>query len=297
MNPSDFRGTTVALVTPFDDDGELDMEALGKHVERQIDGGVDVLLPCGTTGESVTLSPGEQRTVIAEVVTVADGRVPVMAGAGTNATAGACALAKAAREVGADAVLSVAPYYNKPTQEGLYCHFEAVTLAAEIPLFVYNVPGRTSVNVQPETLLRLAVMEDIWGVKEASGKLGQMATILQGRPADFLVLSGDDEFALPLMALGGDGVVSVVANEAPELVSEMVDAGLAGAFAQARELHFRLLSLMRANFVQTNPIPVKTALEIMGEIGTAHFRLPLAPPAPETRRVLKEALESAGLLR
>jgi len=291
----DFRGVTVAMVTPLGEDGSVDEGALRKHVDDLVESGVRVLLPCGTTGESATLRPEEQRRVIAVTVEAAEGRVAVMAGAGTNATADACDLARAAAAEGADAVLTVAPYYNKPTQEGLVQHFRAVRDAAGIPLFVYNVPGRTSVNIRAETTLRLAEADGVWGVKEASGDVAQIADILRGRPEGFLVLSGDDELTLPLLALGGDGVVSVVANEAPGLMSRLVAAGLEGDFETARRIHFRLLGLMRANFVETNPIPVKAAMERLGKF-PAHYRLPLTPLGDAGGQVLDRALRTAGLL-
>lgn len=290
-----FRGTGVALVTAFKEDGSLDLDAYARHADHVIDSGVEVLVPCGTTGESVTMSPAEQLEVIRTAVQVSAGRAAVMAGAGTNDTRDAMALAVAARDAGADAILSVSPYYNKPPQQGLYRHFRAVAEAAEIPLFLYNVPGRTSVNILPETTLRLAEISNVAGIKEASGSLEQIATILARRPEDFLVLSGDDELTLPVLALGGDGLVSVMANVAPRETSDMVRLGIDHDFQRARELHFRLLPLMRANFAETNPVPVKKAVEMLGG-PKARYRLPLVPPSPETEALLREALEHAGLI-
>jgi 4-hydroxy-tetrahydrodipicolinate synthase len=290
-----FRGTTVALVTPFRENGAVDLDAFAAHVDRMVTGGVDTISPCGTTGESVTLTFSEQAAVIQAAVRAAGGRASVMAGAGTNDTKDAVALAKAAVKAGADAILSVAPYYNKPPQEGLYRHFRAVAEAAEIPLFLYNVPGRTSCNLLPETAFRLAEIPNIVGIKEASGSIEQVSTLLAGRPEGFLVLSGDDELTLPMLALGADGLVSVAANEAPGPISRMVSAGLSGDFVTARALHFQLLDLMRANFAETNPIPVKTAVEILGG-APARFRSPLVPMGDATRARLVRALESAGLL-
>ncbi len=295
MELSRFRGTGVALVTPFDSDGAIDQASLARHVESQIEGGVEFLVPCGTTGESATMAAEEQLAVIATVVEVAEGRVGVMAGAGGNNTADVVIRAKAAVEAGADAILSVSPYYNKPTQSGLYAHYEAIAAAVESPVFVYNVPGRTASNVAPETLLRLAEIDNIAGVKEASGDLGQVASIIAGRPNDFLVISGDDELTVPMLSLGGDGVISVVANEAPRIMSDLVRAGLNGDFKAARQLHYRLLPLIRANFIETNPIPVKTALEMMDRM-PAHFRLPLVPLLEANRAALRDALQAAELL-
>jgi 4-hydroxy-tetrahydrodipicolinate synthase len=290
-----FRGVGVALVTPMKKDGAVDLEAFARHVDGMVEGGVDYLVPCGTTGESATLTSREQEHVIAAAVEAADGRVPVVAGAGANATAEAVARSVAARKAGADAVLSVAPYYNKPPQEGLYRHFKAVAEAAEIPVVLYNVPGRTSSNILPDTVLRLAEIPNVVGIKEASGSLPQVTDILAHRPEGFLVLSGDDEITLPLLALGADGLISVVANEAPAATTALVHAGLDGEMAGARRIHMRLLDLMRCNFMETNPIPVKTAVELLGG-PEAHFRLPLVPMTPEGRKKLERALASAGLL-
>jgi 4-hydroxy-tetrahydrodipicolinate synthase len=296
MDLSRFRGTGVALVTPFAEDGSVDFELLRQHVEAQIDGGVEFLVPCGTTGEGATLEPEEQKRVIAATVEVAAGRVAVMAGAGTNDTRAVLGLARGAEEAGADAILTVSPYYNKPTPAGLVAHYGALAEAVDLPIFVYNVPGRTASNITAETLMRLAEIQNVAGVKEASGDIEQVMTIVENRPAGFLVLSGDDALTLPLIAVGGDGLISVAANEAPKLMSDMVRAALGGDAARAQELHYRLLPLMQANFVETNPIPVKTALEMMGRM-PARFRLPLVPLAQENAATLRNALEKAGLLR
>ncbi|MEQ9399910.1 MAG: 4-hydroxy-tetrahydrodipicolinate synthase [Longimicrobiales bacterium] len=293
--PARFRGVGVALITPFKADGSLDLERYEAHVERMIQGGVHVLVPCGTTGESATLSGAEQAEVIRAAVSAAAGRVPVMAGAGANSTAEAVQRAEAARKAGADAVMSVGPYYNKPPQEGLFRHFEAVARAAELPLFVYNVPGRTASNILPETILRLAAIDNVWGVKEASGDLAQIATILKRRPEGFLVHAGDDEFTLPVAALGGDGVVSVAGNEDPAGMARLAEACLRGDAEAARAEHFRLLELMRVNFVETNPVPVKTGVELLGH-GTAHFRLPLVPMGAAGRARLEAILGELDLL-
>ena len=295
VDGSRFRGAGPALVTPMRRDGAVDLDAVAEHTRFCVAGGVHFLVPCGTTGESATLDAREQVRVIERCIEAADGHVPVMAGAGTNSTREACDRARAAATVGADAILSVAPYYNKPTPEGLYRHYMAVADAAEIPVFVYNVPGRTGCNVTAATTLRLARDHElIAGVKEASGDLQQVMSILSDRPEGFIVLSGEDYLSFPLMALGGDGAISVIANQAPSAMSELVEAGLAEDWKAAREIHYRLLPLMQANFVESNPIPVKTALEMMGH-GPAHFRPPLCELSPEHRETLRAALERAGV--
>ena len=295
MDVRRFRGVGPAAVTPMRADGSLDLDGYAAHLEFLIEGGVHFLVPCGTTGESATMTPDEQRKVIEKAVEVADGRVPVMAGAGTNDTREAGMLARAAREVGADAVLSVTPYYNQPPQEGLYRHYMSVADSAEVPVFVYNVPGRTSGNIAPDTLFRLAEQHElIVGVKEASGDMQQVMTILRDRSPGFIVLSGEDHLTFAMVALGGEGVISVVANQVPAAMSEMVEAALAADYVTARKLHYRLLPLMRMNFVETNPIPVKTGLEMMGRF-PAHFRLPLCELSERNREPLREALELAGV--
>lgn len=294
MSDTTFRGVGPALVTPMNSDGSLDVAAFADHVERVVDAGVHFLVPCGTTGESATLTPDEQGRVIRRCVEVADGRVPVMAGAGTNDTKDAAELARNAAGAGADAVLSVSPYYNRPTAEGLFRHYVTVADAAGVPVFVYNVPGRTSSNVTPDVLFRLArEVEGIAGVKEASGNLAQVMTILRERPPGFTVLSGEDDMTFPLMALGAEGVVSVAANEVPGPMAELCDALLRGETDRALALHWKLLPLMRANFIETNPIPVKTAMEILGSFD-AHFRLPLVGMAASNRRILEEVLAEVG---
>ncbi len=295
MDTSKLRGVGVALITPFHEDGSLDIDGFEAHAARVVDGGVHCLVPCGTTGESATMTDAEQVEVIRAAVRVADGRVPVMAGAGANNTAVAVRRAEAAREAGADAVMSVGPYYNKPPQEGLYQHFAAVAEAAGVPVIAYNVPGRTASNILPDTILRLAEIDNIVGVKEASGDLAQITTLLVKRPDGFLVLAGDDEMALPVIALGGDGVVSVAGNEVPDGMAALVTAALSGDFDTAREHHHRLVDLMRVNFVETNPVPVKTAVELLGH-GTAHFRLPLVPMTGPGRERLRQVLVRTGLL-
>ena len=295
MIAESFRGVGVALVTPFTESGGIDFDAFEKHVECLVDGGVHMLVPCGTTGESVTMTAAEQVQVIEATVRAAAGRTLVMAGAGTNNTADGLNLVKAARDAGADAILSVSPCYNKPSQAGLIRHYQALAEASGLPTFIYNVPGRTSSNVEASTVLELAQVDNIAGVKEASGDLEQAMAILKDRPEGFLVLSGDDSLALPLIAAGADGVISVVANEAPAQMAKLVEAALAGDFATARDIHYRLLPLMQANFIETNPVPVKAALEMMGK-SPAHHRLPLVPLGEQNRAPLERALREAGLL-
>jgi 4-hydroxy-tetrahydrodipicolinate synthase len=267
-------------------------------VERQIAGGVKLLVPCGTTGESVTMSEEEDRRVTRITVEAARGRAYVIAGTGSNSTASAIEYSLAARSLGADAVLVVAPYYNKPTQEGLYAHFRAVAEAVDyLPVVIYNVPGRTSCNITAQTALRLArEVENIVAVKEASGDLSQIMAILRGRPEDFYVLSGDDALTLAMIALGADGLISVASNEAPDLMSRMVELALAGEWAQARELHYRLLPLMEVNFTESSPGPVKAALAMMNLL-EEHFRLPLVPITEKSRERVREVLLELGLLK
>jgi 4-hydroxy-tetrahydrodipicolinate synthase len=297
MNVEWMRGCATALVTPFAEGGGVDAETHGRLVRRQVEGGVRLLVPCGTTGESVTMSQAEREEVIRATVEAAAGRARVIAGTGSNATAAAVEQSRRARELGADAVLVVAPYYNKPTQEGLYQHFRAVAEAVGgLPVVLYNVPGRTSSNILPATVLRLARdCANVVAVKEASGSLAQVMEILRARPAGFLVLSGDDALTLAMIALGADGLVSVAANEAPAPMSRMVDAALAGEWEEARALHYRLLSLMDVNFVETSPGPVKAAMALMGLL-EERLRLPLVPVAEATRERVRAVLAEAGLL-
>jgi 4-hydroxy-tetrahydrodipicolinate synthase len=294
MENTQFSGTGVALVTPFRDDGSIDAEALRKHVECQIENGVGIMVPGGTTGEGVTLSADEQLFLIRTTVEATQGRASVLAGAGGSDTADVVRKARAAREAGADGILSVSPAYNKPTQRGLIEHYRAVAGAVDCPVIIYNVPGRTASNVLPETVLTLAEIGNIAGVKEASGDVDQVMTLIRARPEGFTILSGDDGLTFPLLAAGADGVISVVANLAPALMSQMVERALSGDYEGARELHYRLLPLMRALFIETNPIPVKAALEIMGR-GKAHYRLPLVRPTSEVEDFLRSTLTDAGL--
>lgn len=288
-------GCGTALVTPMTADGAVDHDAMARLVDWQIEEGIHFLVAIGSTGEAATLSPGERRDVVATVVRAAAGRVPVVAGATSNDTAAAVRDARAVAEAGADYILSATPYYNKPTPAGLERHFAAVCDAAGRPVILYNVPGRTGLNMPARVTLALARLDGVAGVKEASGDLGQMMAILAARDDAFSVLSGDDAITLPLLAAGGDGLISVVSNEAPGPMAQLVDAGLGGDFAAARALHYRLLPLMEANFVESNPIPVKWALAEMGRIGPG-IRLPLVPLSDEKRATVRAALEQAGLL-
>lgn len=291
------RGCGTALVTPFRSDGVVDEARLRALVERQIAGGVRLLVPCGTTGESATLTDEEQRRVIAITVEVARGRGRVIAGAGGNATAGTVERARTARAAGADAVLVVTPYYNKPTQAGLAAHYQAVADAVPgFPVVPYNVPGRTGSNIEAATLLSLArTVDNIAAVKEASGNIAQIMAILRDRPEGFRVLAGDDAITLPLIALGADGIISVVSNEVPDLMSQLTDLALQGDWARARALHYRLLPLMDANFLESNPGPVKAAMALQGLL-EERFRLPLVPVQDKTRARLRELLQELGLL-
>lgn len=298
MNIEWMRGCATALVTPFTADGAVDMERFRALVERQIAGGVSLLVPCGTTGESATMTEEEDREVIEATIEVARGRARVIAGTGSNSTAAAVEYSLAARDLGADAVLVVAPFYNKPTQAGLYEHFRTIAEAVnDLPLMLYNVPGRTSSNIAAATVLKLARdCENIVAVKEASGDLAQIMAILRGRPANFRVLSGDDAVTLPLIALGADGIVSVAANEIPDLMSQMTNLALAGDWERARELHYRLLPLMEVNFIESSPGPVKAALAALGLIDE-NFRLPLVPVQEQSRTRVREVLTELGLMK
>ena len=292
------RGCATALVTPFTGDGTVDEKRLRELIEYQIAGGVRVLVPCGTTGESVTMSDDENRLVIRTTVELSRGRAKVIAGTGSNSTSVTIERSKAARELGVDGVLTVAPYYNKPTQEGLYAHFRAIAEAVNgLPVVIYNVPGRTSSNISADTTLRLARdCDNIVAVKEASGNLSQIMEILRSRPEGFRVISGDDALTLPMIALGADGLISVASNEAPKLMSELNDQALAGHWDEARALHYRLLPLMEANFIESSPGPVKAAMALMGLL-EENLRLPLVPVQEKTRARMREVLNELGLLK
>ena len=292
------RGCATALVTPFTTDGAVDEKRLHELIEYQIKGGIRVLVPCGTTGESVTMSDEENRLVIRTTVELSRGRAKVIAGTGSNSTSVTIERSKAARELGVDGVLTVAPYYNKPTQEGLYAHFRAIAEAVSgLPVVIYNVPGRTSSNISAETTLRLARdVENIVAVKEASGNLSQIMEILRSRPEGFRVISGDDALTLAMIALGGEGLISVASNEAPKLMSELNDQALAGNWDEARALHYRLLPLMEANFIESSPGPVKAGMALMGLL-EENLRLPLVPVQEKTRARMREVLNELGLLK
>ncbi|MCA1815898.1 MAG: 4-hydroxy-tetrahydrodipicolinate synthase [Acidobacteria bacterium] len=298
INVEWMRGCMTALVTPFQRDGSVDEERFRPFLDFQIEGGIKTLVPCGTTGESATMTEEEDRRVISIAVEAARGRARVVAGAGSNSTAASIEYARAAREIGADAVLVVAPFYNKPTQAGLYAHFRAVAESvAGLPVVIYNVPGRTSSNIAAETTLRLARdVENIVAVKEASGNMSQIMEILRSRPANFRVLSGDDALTLAMLALGADGLISVASNEAPALMSRMVSLALDGKWGEARALHFELLPLMETNFIESSPAPVKAALAMMGLV-EENLRLPLVPVEEKSRARLREVLDELGLLK
>jgi len=289
-------GCGTALVTPFKRDGLIDQPALRSLVEWQIESGIDFLIPCGTTGETPTLSKDEWLFVIQITIEVAGGRVPIVAGATSNSTKEAVEKARALAAIrGVDAILTASPYYNKPTQEGQYQHFKAIADAVEKPLVLYNVPGRTGANIEPATLARLAQIKNIAAVKEASGNMSQIAEVLHAVPPDFLVFSGDDAITLPVIALGGAGIISVASNEIPGEMAEMTRAALGNDWEKARRLHRRYLPLMQANFIESNPLPVKAVLAMMGKIEEV-YRLPLLPMKKDTRAKLEKIAAEAGLL-
>ena len=290
-----FTGAGTALVTPFRRDGSLDEPALRALIKRQIDAGIDFLVPCGTTGESPTLTHEEHLRVVRIAVDIAKGKVPVLGGAGGYNTSEVIALARELAALGANGILSVTPYYNKPTQEGLFQHYRAIAEAVPLPIILYSVQGRTGVNIEPGTVKRLAEIENVVGIKEASGNVSQMAAILNAVPDDFTVLSGDDAITLPVISLGGRGVISVVSNEIPAEMSQLTRLALQGDFAGARAIHRCYLSLMEINFVESNPIPVKAAMAEMGLLEPA-WRLPLVAPKAENQARIRGVLESLGLV-
>lgn len=291
-----FTGCGTALVTPFRQDQSLDEDALRRLVRRQIDAGINFLVPCGTTGESPTLSHAEQKRVVEITVEEARGRVPVLAGAGGYNTAEVIERALEFKSIGADGILSVTPYYNKPSQEGLYQHYKAIASAVALPIVLYNVPGRTGCNIEPATVTRLAEIDNIVGIKEASGNIGQMAAIAARVPERFLVLSGDDSITVPLIALGGRGIISVVANEIPAEMTRLTQLALANDFPAVREIHRRYLPLMEVNFVESNPMPVKAAMALMGLLEPV-WRLPLVAPKAENLAKIRSVLDSVGLIQ
>lgn len=289
-----FKGCGTALVTPFKADLSLDEATLRRLVRRQVDEGIHFLVPCGTTGESPTLTREEHLRVIEITIEEADGKCPVLAGAGGYNTREVIELAREIESLGADGILSVTPYYNRPTQEGLYQHYKFIAESMALPIIVYSVQGRTGVNVEPATLARLAEIPNIIGVKEASGNISQMASVIQRVPPEFLVFSGDDAITLPIVALGGHGTISVVANQIPGPMSRLVQFCLDGDFAEARKLQRKYLPLMEVNFIESNPIPVKAALGIMGLLDPV-FRLPMVPPRPENLSRIESILRSSAL--
>jgi 4-hydroxy-tetrahydrodipicolinate synthase len=292
----DIRGCGTALVTPFAKDGSLDVEALRRLVQFQLKDGIDFLVPCGTTGETPTLEHEEYLGVIRVVVEEVAGKIPVIAGVGGNSTRKVASLAGEVESLGVQGILSVAPYYNKPTQEGLYQHFSTIADSTELPVILYNVPGRTSSNIEPATVARLSKISNIIAIKEACGNITQQMEVLNSVEPGFRVLSGDDSFTFPLMALGGHGIISVISNEIPGPMARLAHLLLEGKFDEARKLHFQLLPLMQINFIETNPIPVKAALAMMGMVQEV-YRLPMCPMKPENRAKLEKVLTTQGLLQ
>ena len=291
-----FTGVGTAVVTPFTRTGALDEAAVRRLGRRQIDAGIHFLCPCGTTGENPTLSDAERLRIVEILVDEASGQVPILAGAGGYDTKEVIHLAKEMEKRGASGFLSVTPYYNKPTQEGLYQHYKAIADSTSLPIVVYNVPGRTGVNVEVPTLVRMAQIPNIVAVKEASGNVSQMCEICRAVPGDFIVLSGDDALTLPLMAVGGRGIISVAANEIPAEMVQMVEAAERNDFRAARAVHARIVALMLVNFVESNPVPVKAAMAAMGLL-EENYRLPMCPPKPESREKIHNVLKELNLLK
>jgi 4-hydroxy-tetrahydrodipicolinate synthase len=290
-----FTGCGTALVTPFRKDFSLDEGAMRRLVRRQIEAGIDFLVPCGTTGESPTLSRAEHIRVVEITVEESNKKVPVLGGAGGYNTAEVIELANELRHVGVDGILSVTPYYNRPTQEGLYQHYKSIASAVPLPIIVYSVQGRTGCNIEPATVKRLSAIDNIVGVKEASGNIGQMARVIHEVPERFTVLSGDDSITIPLIALGGRGVISVVSNEIPAEMTRLTQLALKGDFAGARTLQREWLPLMEVNFIESSPQPVKAAMAMMGLL-EAVWRLPMVPPSDASRAKIEGVLEACGLL-
>ncbi len=292
-----FRGAYVAIVTPFTKDGKLDEKGLKDLIEFQIKNGTHGIVPCGTTGESATLTHEEHHRVVELTIKTVKGRVPVLAGTGSNSTSESIELTRAAKKAGADGALMITPYYNKPTQEGLFQHFKAVAEAVNIPIILYNVPSRTSVNMLPETVARCAKIKNIVGVKEATADLNQISQVIRLCPKDFAVLSGDDFTSMATVAIGGSGVISVTSNVDPKGMAQMMDAALAGDFVKARKLHYKLLPLMGAMFIETNPTPAKTSLAMMGKIKNSAPRLPLYKMSEANTEKLRKVLADCGLVK
>jgi 4-hydroxy-tetrahydrodipicolinate synthase len=296
MMRTNWTGVGTALVTPFTASGALDEAAVRRLGRRQVEAGIHFLVPCGTTGENPTLTHAERVRIVEVLVEEANGAVPVLAGAGGYDTHEVIELAEAMRQAGASGLLSVTPYYNKPTQEGLYLHYRAIAESTPLPVIVYNVPGRTGVNVEPGTLARLAQVPNIVGVKEASGNISQMCDVCRIVPSDFIVLSGDDAITLPLMAIGGHGVISVASNEIPAEMVQMVEAAEGNDFAAARAIYNRILPLMQVNFVEANPLPVKAAMAAMGLLEEV-YRLPMCPPRRESKEKIVTVLKELDLVK
>ena len=296
MTAKRLSGCGTALVTPFDTHGAIDEAALRALVDWQIEEGIHFLVPCGSTGEAATMTLEEHVRAVKIVVEQAGGRVPIVAGAGSNDTQKAIALSKAMRDAGATHLLHTSPMYNKPPQRGIVAHYRAIAEVVDLPIVIYNIPGRTGSNIEAKTTLEMSKIRGIAAVKEASGQLSQIADIIRGRAPEFSVLSGDDEITLPVMALGGDGIISVISNATPKLMSQLCEKMLAGDVAGARELHFTLLPFMRAAFVESNPMPVKAALSMMGRIQNI-VRLPLVPMADAHNTALRSALVAAGAMQ
>ena len=290
-----FTGLGTALVTPFRKDGSIDETAVRQLVRRQIDAGVHFVSPCGTTGEAPTLSHSEKIRVVQLVVDEAAGRVPVLAGAGGYDTREVIELAREYERIGVDGILSVTPYYNKPTQEGLFQHYQAIAQSTALPIVLYNVPGRTGVNLEPATVIRLAALRTIVGIKEASGSLVQMSEIVRGVPAEFFLVSGDDPIAVAVMSIGGRGLISVASNAVPAEMVQVIELAEKGDFAGARKLHSWLLPFLQVNFVESNPIPVKAAMAAMGLL-EERYRLPLVPPGAAARDKIMKVLQDLKLL-
>jgi len=290
-----FRGVYTALVTPFDENGGVDEEALRNLVDFQIENGISGLVPTGTTGESPTLTHEEHNKVVKTVIDQANGRVPVIAGTGSNSTAEAIEMTRMAADAGADATLQVTPYYNKPTQHALIQHFHTVANEGGLPVIVYNIKGRSGVNIETSTLLEMAENDNIIGVKEASGDIGQMMDVVRSTPSEFSVLSGDDNLAVPLMLMGGNGLISVLSNFLPREASNMINMALEGNTEEARRLHYHYMDLMKSMFIETNPVPVKAAMAMMGMI-TEKYRLPLVPMTSQNHEKLQRIMNAYELI-
>lgn len=290
----EFRGSIVAMITPFTEDGSIDRKGVEKLINYHIENGTDAILLAGTTGESATLSHEEHKELIKMGVEIADGRIPIIAGTGSNSTAEAIDLTKAAKDIGADAALLITPYYNKPTQKGMYLHFKKIAETVDIPIILYNVPSRTGINLLPDTVAKLSEIPNIVAVKEASGNLGQMVQIVSKVKEGFKLMSGDDQLLLPILSIGGTGVISVVANIIPKDMAQMIKEWEAGNIARAREMYYKMYPLAQAMFYETNPIPVKTAVELLN-LPAGPLRLPLAPMDDNNLARLKEAMKNYGL--